>query len=245
MRLPEGLRYRSATHVTLSVPAENRAFAQRYAHDGPKIGVLLGSSAGYFKHPDVSSWIKIFAAASRAFPTARFYLTGVRKSPGAKTYTAGYSDQAIEEVLTSGPDLVDCYDIGLWNQIAMLESCDVFLSPNAGFALFAPCVGTPLLTISGGDEVEFFFNDVPFYVVLPGTPDFPYSLEPYLDGKIPCMRPENLDPKIPEIVAGLGLLLDPDFSYATAVERYAANIARANVRRQHVLLPSDPLLADF
>jgi len=200
MRLPDGLAYRPRTRVRLGVPASAQALARRYAHDGPKICVLLGSSAGYHKQPDASSWIRILRAIGTAFPAVRFYLTGVRRSHGGKTYTAGYSDHLVEEILASGPDITDCYDIGTWNQIAMIERCDALVSPNAGFALLALCVGTPLLTIAGGGEVEFFFNHVPFYVVLPDTPDFPYPDEPYVDSKIPCMRPENLDRRIPEIV---------------------------------------------
>jgi hypothetical protein len=245
MRLPDGLMYRPHTRVTLRVPVENQVFARRYAHDGPKIAVLLGSSAGYYKHPDVSSWVKILDAIRNAFPAARFYLTGVRRPHGGKTYTAGYSGHAVDGILAGGADIVDCYDIGTWNQIAMIEGCDALISPNAGFALLALCVGTPLLTIAGGDEVEFFFNHLSFYVVLPDTPDFPYPEEPYLNGKIPCMRPENLDRKIPEIVEGIGLLLDPGFTYPEAIARYAKNISKANVRREYVLLPSSPFLDDF
>ena len=144
--------------------------------------------------------------------------------------------------------MVDCYDIGLWNQLALMERCDLFVSPHTGFAFLAPCVGTPWLTLSGGHFSEYFFNNVPFYSVLPDNPDFPYAGKVYPEGstdKLPCMRPENLDRKIPEIVEGMRLLLSADFTYAAAVERYADNIARANVRREHVLLPSHPLLADF
>jgi hypothetical protein len=248
MRLPTGVAYRPHTQVTFSPPAENLAFATRYAHNGPKIAILLGSSTGSFKCPDIPSWIRIIEAMARAFPTARFYLTGVRQSAGGKTHTAGYSDAGIQQILTSGPDIVDCYDIGPWNQMALVQGCDVLLSPSAGFAYLAPCVGTRPLVILGGDEVEYFFNDVPFYFVLPDNPDYPYSLASFVvteEARIPCMRPENLDRKIPEMVDGLRLLLDPSFTFAAAVDRYQDNIARANVRRSSLVLPSDPALADF
>ncbi|HET9139956.1 hypothetical protein [Actinophytocola sp.] len=245
MRLPDGLGYRPRARVRLTVPEANQVFARRYAQGAPRIGVLLGSTSGPHKHPEVSSWVKILAAIREAWPTVRFYVTGARRPAGGRTYTAGYSDQAVDELLASGPDIVDCYDIGVWNQVALLQRCDVLVAPNAGFSLLAPCVGTPLLTIAGGDEVEFFFNGVPFAVVLPDTPGFPYPTQPYIGSRIPCMRPENLDRKIPEIVESLGLLLDPAFSYSAAVDRYAEHIRRANIRRSSVYLPSHPLLADF
>ena len=40
MSLPDGLGYDASVHATLEVPAESRAFAARYAHDGPKICIL-------------------------------------------------------------------------------------------------------------------------------------------------------------------------------------------------------------
>jgi hypothetical protein len=143
MRLPEGVGYRPRTRVTLSVPAANRAFVDRYSGAGPKVGVLLGGSFTYQWYPDVSSWIKIFGALSRALPTARFYVTGVRQPGAGQTRTAGYTDRDIAAVLGSGPDVVDCYDIGFWNQLALFESCDIVVAPRTGFAALALCVGTP------------------------------------------------------------------------------------------------------
>jgi hypothetical protein len=248
MRLPEGVGYRPQTRVTLSVPAENRAFVDRDAHAGPEIGVLLGGSFAYQWYPDVSSWIKILGALSRALPTARFSVTGVRQSGRGQTRTAGYTSQDVAEVLGCGPNLVDRYDIGFWNQLALWEHCDLVVSPRTGFAALALCVGTPWLTISGGDWPEYFFNGVPFYPVLPDDPDYPYQAKIYPEdtqAKIPSMRPEKLDRKIPEIVEAARLLLDPEFTYAAAVERYRDNIARANVNRRHVPLPTDPVLASF
>jgi hypothetical protein len=248
LRLPDGLKYRPQARVTLSVPAANKSFVDRYAHAGHKIAVLLGGSFAYQWYPDVSSWIRILAALGEAMPTARFYVTGVRQPGDGQTRTAGYTDQDIERVLASEPDTVDCYDIGFWNQVALLESCDMVIAPRTGFAALALCVGTPWLTISGGDWPEYFFNGVPFYPVLPDDPDYPYRAKLYPEDtptKVPSMRPENLDRKIPEIIEAAALLLSPEFTYAAAVDRYRENIARADVNRAHVPLPTDPSLALF
>ncbi|HEU5109036.1 MAG TPA: hypothetical protein VFT95_10855, partial [Micromonosporaceae bacterium] len=178
----------------------------------------------------------------------RFYLTGLRQPRDGQTRTAGYTDADVAAVLGSGPDLVDCYDIGFWNQVALMESCDLVIAPRTGFAALALCVGTPWLTISGGDWPEYFFNGVPFYPVLPDDPGYPYRAHSYPQDtpvKVPSMRPEHLDAKIPEIVEAAKLLLDPGFGYEQAVRRYRDNIAKANVSRAHMLLPGDPALATF
>jgi hypothetical protein len=248
MRLPEGLSYKPGIYVTLPVPAEARAFAERYAHTGPKICVLAAGSSYPAWYPDVSSWTKILPAVQQAAPTARFYLTGVRRSERGSSRTRSYDDHDIATLLTCGPDMVDCYDIGFWNQIALLESCDMLISPRTGFAALSVCVGTPWLTIAGGDWAEYVFNGVPFYIVLPDDPQYPYHGGVYpqrTDTKIPHMRPERLELKIPEIVEGARLLLDPEFTYDVAVERYRENIAKANVRREGIYLPGDAILSDF
>jgi hypothetical protein len=248
MRLPEGLGYQPQARVRLSVPTPARAAAGRYAHTGRKICVLLGGSFSYQWYPDVSSWVAILTALRDGLEDPRFYLTGVRQPRDGQTRTAGYTDGDVATVLDSGPNLVDCYDIGFWNQVALMESCDLVLAPRTGFAALALCVGTPWLTISGGDWPEYFFNGVPFYPVLPDDPHYPYRAHRYPEDtpdKIPGMRPDILERKIPEIVEAARLLLDPGFTYERAVERYRDNIATANVTRAHMLLPTDPALATF
>lgn len=243
--LPEGLGYTPRTRVTLDVPAENRSVAaRRYPHDGPKIAIMLGGSIGRWYYPDTSSWIKIVAALSDALPSARFYLTGVHQSAGKTTYTAGYTDEDVAAVLASAPGVVDCYDIGLWNQIALFERCDALISPSTGFSWLALCVGTPWLTISGGYFPEYFFNDVPFYRVLPDDPEYPYRgvIDPMADSpRLRCMEPRNLDKKIPEIVMATQLLMEPSFTYDEAMARHRTNVARANVDHHRITVEPDPL----
>jgi hypothetical protein len=248
MRLPEGLAYRPNALVRLAVPTSARAAAARYAHGGEKICVLLGGSFSYQWYPDVSSWVAILAALHEGLADPRFYLTGVRQPREGQTRTAGYTDGDVATVLGSGSDLVDCYDIGFWNQVALMESCDMVIAPRTGFAALSLCVGTPWLTIAGGDWPEYFFNGVPFYPVLPDDPHYPYRAHRYPEDtpvKVPSMRPEDIDRRIPEIVEAATLLLDPEFTYERAVERYRDNIARANVSRAHMLLPNDSALSTF
>ena len=48
---------------------------------------------------------------------------------------------ALRLVLDCGVDIVDCYDIGIWNQAALLEVCDVLIAPHTGITHVASCVG--------------------------------------------------------------------------------------------------------
>lgn len=247
--VPPGLRYVPGARVRLEVPETSRAFARRYAHAGPagpggpvgragpRICVLLAGSAGARMYPSAATWIDIIAALRARFPEARFYLTGVRSPARGQTATVAYSDTELSQILSSDDQITDCYDIGLWHQVALMESCDLLLSPHTGFAFLALCVGTPWLAISGGNWPEYFFNDVPFYSVLPDNPDYPYvgGIDAFDGGpRIPCMRPERLRAKIPELVDGAAFLLDPGCTYAQAWRRHRANISRARIRHDRM-----------
>ncbi len=243
LSLPEGLGYDPHARMRLEVPAEARAFARRYAHDGPKICVLPAGSGPAAQYPRPDSWAEILDALRGRFPGARFYLTGTRV-PGRhrRLTTTRYDEVGLARILASGDDVVDCYDIGLWAQVALLEACDLLVSPHSGFSFLALCVGTPWLTISGGNWPEYFNNGVPFYSVLPDNPDYPY-LGAYghdYDGPtIPDMQPERLRARIPDLLEGAAFLLDPATTYEDALRQHQANIARAPIRRERMpMMPS-------
>src|SRR5579875_1495029 len=90
--LPDGLNCSVGAHVRIEVPADSRAFVQRYRHDGPKIGVLLGGSGAAKMYPEVDSWVTVLDAIRLRFPTARFYVTGVRSTDRGQTITRAYTE---------------------------------------------------------------------------------------------------------------------------------------------------------
>jgi hypothetical protein len=238
MSLPDGLRYDPRAYVTLDVPGPSRAFAERYAHDGPKICILPAGSGPAAQYPGPRSWVAILGALRERFPRARFYLTGTR-STGRHRHltTTRYDAGALARVLSSGDDVVDCYDIGLWNQIALLEACDLLVSPHSGFSFLGLCVRTPWLAISGGNWPEYFFNGVPFYSVLPDNPEYPYvgAYEYDYDGPtIPDMQHERLLARIPDLLDGAAFLLDPAITYEDALSRHRANVAGARIRHDRM-----------
>jgi hypothetical protein len=238
MALPRGLGYDSGAHATLEVPAGSRAFAARYAHDGPMICILPAGSGPAAQYPAAESWIAIIGALRERFPSARFCLTGSRgRGRHRNLTTTRYHDDGLARILSSGDDIVDCCDIGLWHQVALLESCDLLVSPHSGFSFLASCVGTPWLTISGGNWPEYFFNGAPFYSVLPDNPDYPYvgAYDYDYDGPtIPDMRHERLLARVPDLLAGAAFLLDPATTYQDALARHRANIARARIRHDRM-----------
>ena len=238
MALPSGLGYDADANATLEVPADSRAFAARYAHGGPMICILPAGSGPAAQYPGAQSWIEIIGALRERFPAARFYLTGARAGGRHRHLTTTrYSGDGLTRILASGGDLVDCYDIGLWHQVALLETCDLLVSPHSGFSFLASCVGTPWLTMSGGNWPESFFNGVPFYSVLPDNPEYPYAgaYDYDYDGPtIPDMQHERLLGRIPDLLAGAAFLLDPATMYEAALARHRANIARARIRHDRM-----------
>ncbi len=240
MALPSGLGYDAEANATLEVPAASRAFAARYAHAGPKICILPAGSGPVAQYPGAESWIAIIGALREQLPAARFYLTGTRGTGRHRHLTTTrYPDDGLTRILASGEDLVDCYDIGLWHQVALLETCDLLVSPHSGFSFLASCVGTPWLTISGGNWPESFFNGAAFYSVLPDNPEYPYvgAYDYDYDGPtIPDMQHERLLARIPDLLAGAAFLLDPATTYGAALARHRANIARARIRHDRMPL---------
>lgn len=235
-KFPKELKYKPNSKIELSLPKESLNFVKKkYGYGGSKICIMLGGSAGYAYYPSIKTWIKIIKSLNKEIPQLKIYLTGVSESKGGRTHTQAYTKKNVEQ-LKKFDNVVDCYDIGLWNQIALLKMCDVFISPHTGFAFLSPCVNTPWLTISGGDWPEYFFNDVPFYSVFPDDKKYPYVGKGKYSkhggnfsgkwGKIPHMDPKNLDEKIPEIVKFAKLLLNEKLTYREAVKLHIKNIKK-------------------
>lgn len=232
-KLPQGLHY-CKTKLTLAIPPEARRFADRYQYPGLKLCLLPSGSSDSAFAPSVESWVDIIEAITAKFPRMRIHLTGC--SPSAqRTSTGAFSRANIEFLLQSSHSMVDCYDIGLWNQVALLHACNVLLAPHTGFAFLSSCVGTPWLALSGGDWPEYLFNHSPFYCILPRERGYPYlgkgrytkcKKSTILRGQIPPFTPTNIRRKIPEILEAIPLLLDRNFTYPEALNMHRANIRR-------------------
>lgn len=228
------LPYRSNPKVTLPIPERARRFVKRYRHNGPTICVMLGGSAGGIQSPTVEMWLRICTALSDAIPNLKFYFTGVSRGRGGRTSTTGFTMKDVGYLTKQLPDAEAAYDIGLWNQLALMEKCDIFMSPHTGFAFLAPLVGTPWLALSNCRWSEYIFNDLKFYSVLPECGYYPALGDSKKgcgwllahDRKALCMTNRMLARKIPEIVHGAELLLDPKFTYRRALTLHLEKIRK-------------------
>ena len=223
--------YHPNATIRLRVPAAARAWVKQFhLTRGPNICVLLGGSNHEPIYPTLDSWRTILISVQTAFPAASLLLTG-KTVEDERSRTYSYTKHELSEFFRSSPQLIDCFDIGLWNQLALLEACDLLLSPHSGFAFLAPAVGTPWLTLSGVRWPECFFNDVPFYSVLPDCRHYPC----WRDMKVECRTRieagttvlcmgDQLAARIPDLLYGIRQLFDRNFSYNEAMRTYQERI---------------------
>jgi hypothetical protein len=61
---------------------------------------------------------------------------------------SSFDADELRRLLVSFPDAVDGFDRPIVEQLALVEACDLFLSPHTGFGMAALAVATPWLTIS-------------------------------------------------------------------------------------------------
>lgn len=233
---PASLGYKGEHCLDMRLPRSALEFAQRYQCDGHKFVVMLAGSASVSNYPSIDAWIDIIGALNAEFKQACIYVTGVYESVDGRTATTAYGKDNVQRIFDAFDNVIDCYGIGLWNQLALVRQADVFISPHTGFGSLAPCVGTPWLAISGREYNEYVFNDgMPFYSVLPDCERYPchhYGIEKAcLDRrargeKILCMDSQALDQKIPEILEGVRLLLSNQFTYVIAKRLYKERFNR-------------------
>lgn len=232
--LPEGLGYAENQAFRIEIPTRAQQIVATWLNDqAPVLTVVLSGSSGRAHYPSVEAWIHMLTAIHQAFPALLICLTG--KTWRADGRTA--SPLGPEEVSRICQGVEGCrmfYDVDIWQQLALLQASTALLSPHTGFGFLAPAVGTPWVTLSGGNWPEYFFNHVPFYSVLPDNPDYPYQgrLDSDLEsGRIPGMEDSELAAKVPEVIEAIELVGDPAFTFEAAMARHRTNIARANVRR--------------
>gem|GEM_PF-622993 len=217
--------------VTLNIPYNASVFAKKFSHRGATIAVMLGGSAGLKQSPSVEMWLKICQSLYKSIPKLKIYFTGVSKSIDGRTSTAGFTLEDVNFLISKLPNAESVYDVGLWNQIAFIKQCDVFLSPHTGFGFIPPLVGTKWLEIGTCPWPAYFLNDLPFYSVLPNCGSYPSGRNKengcgklLAEGKQSlCVSDDLLKKKIPEIVKGANLLLDKEFTYEKALQLHLRN----------------------
>jgi ADP-heptose:LPS heptosyltransferase len=239
-RLPSGgppFYVRNAT-IRLSVPDSAKEFVRDINSASLRICVLPAGSSDEAIYPKVDWWLQAINAIKLRWPAAQFFFTG-KSAIDDRTSTMAFPHDKFKTVLAGTPGIIDCYDIGLWNQMALLEWCDALIAPHTGFAFLAPCLGTPWLAVSGVRWPECFFNEVPFYSVLPTCDRYPC----WKDMKAECASrlqagttvicmDDELPSRLDDLLLGLDLVLDPQFTFAQARQLYKSRIAATGVARE-------------
>ena len=223
--------------LVLELPERSRAVARRLlAGSGVRIAVLPAGSAAPWLYPSAASWASILEALLRQHPGATICLVGKLAEDGRTTTSVGRS--VIERLLAVSPAVLDCFDLPLEDELALVEACDLFVSPHSGFGMAALSVGTPWLTLSGNRWPEYFYNGVPFYSVLPDRERFPCYTG--LDGDPPAtasdsdgegrrslsMSAARVRADLGELLEAAGTLIEGGLSYERALETHFERLLR-------------------
>ena len=216
------VQYSPAPHLLLKIPGENISYAERKMHSTKiKIAIVLAGNKDLEFFPSLRSWEKIIDALYSKFGSGlSIYLVGKLRRQHKDTLS-GVERSTVDRLLGKYLRSVDCFDIGLLNQLAIVQKCDLFISPHTGFGFAVQSVGTPWLTISGGTWAEYFFNYVPFYSVLPDPAKYPCydGKNDYIvkdkDGtrRIKSMLEQRIDDDLDQIVRGAEILINKEWDF--------------------------------
>ena len=229
--------------LRLELPESTRAAAaRRFAEraertersGGGRIALMPAGSGERSLYPSVGSWLVILDALAGAFPGVEIALIGKQRRDTRTTTSLAPGDLA--GLLTHPPRPLDCFDIGLPEQLAVVEACDLFLAPHTGFGMAALAVGTPWLALSGGRWFEYFFNRVPFRSIIPdperyaGFTQFAPAAVVNDDGdgpRTPSMTAARVHDDLDRIVAAAQELLDGSLTYEQSLRDYFATLLAA------------------
>ncbi len=224
--------YVPRVRLRLQLPAEGR---RSLPEAGGWIAVMPAGSGQRSLYPSVRSWQLILDALAERLPGVRFALIGKlrRDERTASTLASG----EVSDLLAHRTQPLDGFDLELSEQLALVEACDVFLSPHTGFGMAALAVGTPWLTLSGGRWFEYYFNHVPFRSIIPDTERYPaftqFEEPPTVsdrgDGpRTPSMTSARIHDDLERITSAAAELLDGSLTYERALAEYFRDLLAAH-----------------
>ena len=159
--------------LRLLLPERAREAAARRLRGeaGATVALMPTGSSPRSHYPSVASWELILDSLAGALPELRVLLVG-RSARDARTSSSLTAPER-RRLLSHAVAPIDCFDVPLFEQLAAVETADVFLAPHTGFGMAALAVGTPWLALSGGRWFEWYFNRVPFRSIIPDTERYP------------------------------------------------------------------------
>jgi hypothetical protein len=152
--------------LRLSLPAVARERALDELGGRRAIAVMPAGSGARHLYPSLTSWQLVLDELERRAPDVAFTFVGRLDGRGGHT-VSGFTRAELDRLRGSRRHAVDAFDRPILAQLAAVEAASLFLSPHTGFGMAALAVGTPWLTLSGGDWHEYLFNGVPFHSVIP------------------------------------------------------------------------------
>ncbi|HJS96559.1 MAG TPA: hypothetical protein VJ741_19990 [Solirubrobacteraceae bacterium] len=219
---------RCRLRLELPAAARDRALHLMRGGEGvPWIAVMPAGSGYRSLYPSIRSWRLILDALMDRLPGARFALIGKLRRDGRTASTLAPGEVA--DLLAHPSRPLDGFDLGLTEQLAIVEACDVFVSPHTGFGMAALAVGTPWLTISGGRWFEYYFNHVPFRSIIPDVERYPaftqFEEPPTIsdgdDGpRTPSMTLARIQDDLDRIATAAAELVDGSVTYERALAEY-------------------------
>jgi hypothetical protein len=251
--------------LALQLPAHARAYADSTLTPGrwPRIsllfapggGLLMSGGRGLFaRTPPIAFWRTLVRALLAEYPDAEVVLLGA-----LKTYhpSQGVTRSDLDALQDEFPSVLNAYDVGILNQLALAERCDLHISPHTGFSFAVQCVGTPWLVLSGGEVFERWLNGVPFASLYPRCDHYPCAnwttyhhpmLPECIDralagGPTLCATTGELESRLPEILEHARALIRKDRPYLDCVR---AHHAALTLRLAPLNRPADmPLLGHW
>ena len=142
--------------LRLDLPEPARAAATRRLGDrlersgAGRIALMPAGSGERSLYPSAGSWLMILDALADAFPGIEIALIGKLRRDTRTTTSLTAGELAALLAHRSRP--LDCLDIGLAEQLAVVEACDLFLAPHTGFGM-AVARGRDALADPVGREV--------------------------------------------------------------------------------------------
>ncbi len=233
----EAIREFPYSEFQMTLPKKVLAEAQLKTSGYPVFSIVLKGASHETIWPSLSTWRKILLVIKKSYPKAVFLITGVSKVHLKPGYSLEKEKKRLTVFIASIPGGINCYDVGMDRQLALIQISDVFISPHTGFAFLAPCVGTPWLALSGTRWSEPMIAHRPFYYVLPACKYYPCSNDMKLECKlrvklnVPVSCMADLSKRNKEILYGIQKLLDKTYSFEASFKDYDLEATHKKVNK--------------
>lgn len=237
---PPGFPHRSNTQrLRLNLPQAGYTQARRLtdAAARPRIAILPAPGSGTASRaPSLLVWRKLLLALRQSLGDISVFTIGSSRT--GRPTTSGITPEQIEQLAAELPWIHNAFDFGLLNQLALIDQCDLFISPHSGFAFAAQCTDTPWLALSGGEWPDYWLGGVPFACIYPGCDRYPCQtggnhrmLEACEQARTAgrpfgCFEDSALLPRIPEAVRLAEELISGRRSWPESVAAHRRFFAR-------------------